>query len=105
MMDFLMVLGAALAYTVGGIFMKLSEGLMNPLPTFLVYACFMAGATLQTVVMRKGELGITYIIVLAVEAVLAFGFGIIFFREQQAFIKYVAVALIVGGIALLRGTT
>lgn len=104
MLDLLMVLGAALAYTVGGIFMKLSQGLSNPFPTVLVYACFMAGATLQTIVMQKGDLGITYIIVLAVEAVLAFGFGIILFKEPQTLMRYVAVALVVAGIALLRGT-
>ena len=104
MMDLLILLGSALAYTIGGIFMKLSQGLSNPAPTLAVYICFMLGATLQILSMNKGDLGITYIIVLALEAVFAFGFGIFFFKEHQTFSKYMAVALIVAGIALLRET-
>jgi small multidrug resistance pump len=103
MIDLFAMIGAALAYTVGGIFMKLSQGLINPMPTAIVYGCFLTGATLQIVSMNKGDLGISYIFVLALEAVLAFGFGIFFFKEHQSFMKYVALALIVTGIALLRG--
>ena len=99
----LVILGAALAYTVGGIFMKLSQGLTHPAPTIAVYGCFFLGATLQILSMNEGQLGITYIIVLALEAAFAFGFGIFFFNERQTITKYVAIGLIIAGIALLRG--
>ena len=42
-----MVMAAALLFTVGGIFMKLSEGLTKFWPTAIVFALFVVGAALQ----------------------------------------------------------
>jgi multidrug transporter EmrE-like cation transporter len=63
---------------------------------------FSAGAVLQSLLMRGSELGATYILILGIEAALAFGFGVWLYDESIAFIKTAGLGLIVAGIALLR---
>jgi multidrug transporter EmrE-like cation transporter len=101
-MYLLMVLSAAALFTVGGIYMKLSQGLSLLTPSVLVYFFFCAGASLQTLAMRKSELGATYILVLGLEAVLALLFGVWLFKEHYSFLKLLGIGLIVTGIAFLR---
>ncbi len=98
----LMVLAAAVAFTVGGIFMKFSHGLSYLTPSLLVYIFFCIGASLQTLAMRKSDLGVTYILVLGLEAVLALLFGVFIFKENYSFLKLLGVSLIVTGIIFLR---
>jgi small multidrug resistance pump/quaternary ammonium compound-resistance protein SugE len=97
-----MVLAAAAFFTVGGIFMKLSQGLSYLTPSLLVYFFFCAGASLQTLAMRNSDLGVTYIFVLGVEAILALLFGVLFFKENYSFLKLLGISLIVTGIIFLR---
>ncbi|HEY9609684.1 DMT family transporter [Allocoleopsis sp.] len=101
-MYLLMVLAAAVFFTVGGIFMKLSQGLSFLTPSLLVYVFFCTGASLQTLAMHKSELGVTYILVLGLEAVLALLFGIFIFKEHYSLLKLLGVSLIVVGIIFLR---
>lgn len=101
-MYLLMVLSAAAFFTVGGIYMKLSQGLSLLTPSVLVYFFFCAGASLQTLAMRKSDLGATYILVLGLEAVLALLFGVWLFKEHYSFLKLLGISLIVTGIAFLR---
>ena len=61
------VLLAALFFTVGGIFMKLSEGLTKFWPTVIVFALFVTGAALQTLAMKREELAVTYLMVVGIE--------------------------------------
>ncbi|MGO9264230.1 MAG: hypothetical protein ACLQBA_04970 [Candidatus Binataceae bacterium] len=44
---------ASVIYAVGGLCMKLSNGLTRPFPTAILFALFMLGATLQTLGMRR----------------------------------------------------
>jgi multidrug transporter EmrE-like cation transporter len=102
-MYFLMAIGAALAFTVGGIFMQKSQGLSQLVPTMLVYACFVFGASLQTLAMHKsGVMGITYVLVVGLEAVLAVIFGAVFFQEDYSPFKLAGVGLITIGVICLR---
>jgi multidrug transporter EmrE-like cation transporter len=101
-MYLLISFGAAIAFTIGGICMKLSQGLSYFIPSLGVYTFFCLGATLQTMAMRNQELGITYIFILALESVMAFCFGIWFFKEDQTLLKLFGISLIVAGITMLR---
>ena len=56
-----MVMAAALFFTVGGVFMKLSEGLTKFWPTVIVFALFVIGAALQTLAMKREDLAVTYL--------------------------------------------
>jgi multidrug transporter EmrE-like cation transporter len=97
-----MVMMAALAFAVGGIFMKLSEGLTRLPASVGVFALFGLGAALNALAMTRGELGVVYVIVLGLEAVLAFGFGVYFFHEAVTPLRLLAVSLVVIGISILR---
>ena len=93
---------AALLFTVGGIFMKLSEGLTKFWPTMIVFALFVAGAALQTLAMKREELAVTYLVVVGLESILAFLFGVLVFSESCTPVRIASVLLIAGGIISLR---
>lgn len=97
-----LVVLAALAFTVGGIFMKLSEGLSKAMPTLVLMALFILGACFQTLAMRREDLGVTYLVVLGLEAVLAFAFGIALFGESTSAGRVAGVSLVAVGIGVLR---
>jgi multidrug transporter EmrE-like cation transporter len=97
-----MVVLAALLFTVGGIFMKLSEGLTKFWPTMIVFALFVTGAALQALAMKREDLAVTYLVVVGVEAVLAFVFGVVLFSESCSPARIAGVLLIALGIASLR---
>ena len=97
-----MVMAAALFFTVGGIFMKLSEGLTKFWPTLIVFALFAIGAALQTLAMKREDLAVTYLWVVGLESILAFAFGVLLFSESCTPARIAGVALIAGGIISLR---
>ncbi len=101
-MHLLLAALAALAFTTGGLFMKQADGLRHawPIATFVVL--FGVGAAVQSLAMRGAELGATYVLVLGLEAGLAYALGIAVFGEVPTVQKSAALALIVAGIALLR---
>lgn len=98
----LMPVGAALSFTVGGIFMELSNGLSRPFASLMVYVMFAAGASLQTLATQNSGMGLTYILVLGLEAVLAVVFSALLFREDYTFLKLAGIFLVTMGITFLR---
>jgi multidrug transporter EmrE-like cation transporter len=98
----LLVVLAALSFSIGGYCMKLSAGLTRPLPSLLLFALFGLGAALQALAMRDQPMSVTYIVVLGLEAVTAYALGAIFLNEQSSITKLSGVALVVAGIILLR---
>jgi len=93
---------AALSFSIGGYFMKLSAGLTQFRPTVLMFALFALGACLQTLAMRGQQMAVTYIVVLGFEAVAAFCLGVFFLRESSSMIKLAGVGLVLAGIVVLR---
>ena len=69
---------AALSFSIGGYYIKLSAGLTQFRPTVLVFAFFLTGAVLQTLAMRGQQMAVTYIVVLELEAITAFSLGVFF---------------------------
>ena len=99
MLHVAMALGAALMFTVGGIFMKPSEGLTRPWPTVAVLGLFTLGALLLTLsVAARGELGAAYLFVLGLETVLAFSFGMFIFGERATAGRILGLVLLLAGI-------
>jgi multidrug transporter EmrE-like cation transporter len=95
---------AALSFSIGGYFMKLSAGLTQFRPTMLVFAFFGVGACLQTVAMRGEPMSVTYIVVLGFEAITAFSLGVFLLGERSSATKMAGVGLVLAGIALLRSS-
>lgn len=98
-----MSISAAIAFSVGGVCMKLSAGLSEPLFSFLVYLLFCLGATIQTFVIYRTNLGGTYIIILGLEAAITLLFSVYFFKEEQDLVKLIGLVMIISGVVLLRG--
>ena len=95
---------AALAFTVGGVFMKLSLGFTQPLPSLIVLGLFAIGAALTALAINvRGEMGAAYLIVLGLESVLAFAFGAALFGEHPNVGRVLGLALLVSGMILLEG--
>ena len=93
---------AALSFSIGGYFMKLSAGLTQLRPTVLMFAFFSVGTVLQTVAMRGEQMAVTYIAVLGFEAITALALSMILLKESGSMSKFAGVALVVAGIVLLR---
>jgi multidrug transporter EmrE-like cation transporter len=99
-----LLLAASAAYAVGGLFMKRSDGLVHAQPTLIFVALFVVGALLQARGMKGGALGVEYIFVLGVEAVLTVVLSMIVLGEGYTTSRLLAIALVVSGIAWLRTT-
>jgi small multidrug resistance pump len=95
-------IAAALTFTLGGAFMKASEGMTRSTPTLVMYLCFAAGATFQALALRQAELGVAYMFSLGLEALLVFAFGLMFFAESASWPKVLGVASIVVGMILMH---
>ena len=104
MISLALAIVAALCFTTGGVFMKLSDGLTRPAPTLTLMALFAIGAGLNAIlVKRAGEMGSAYLLVLALEGVLAFALGAVLFGEPLTKEKVGAVLLLLIGIIALEG--
>src|SRR5579883_2925915 len=93
---------AALCFAAGGVFMKSSAGASRPLPTIGFLLLFLAGALVQARAMRHLDMGVVYMAVLGLEAILAVGFSVFLLGERWSLFRLIAVVLIVSGVALLR---
>jgi multidrug transporter EmrE-like cation transporter len=96
------VILAALLFSSGGYFMKLSEGMTKAVPTIAFMLLFLLGAVMQTVALEKTQLSITYVIVLGIEAVTAFLLGIFMLGEHTSGMKIAGAVFIVMGILAMR---
>jgi multidrug transporter EmrE-like cation transporter len=101
-MELALLLLAALCFAAGGVFMKTSAGVSRLLPTIAFLLLFLAGALLQARAMRRLDMGVVYVAVLGLEAILAMGFSVLLLGERLSLFRLVAVVLIVAGVALLR---
>jgi multidrug transporter EmrE-like cation transporter len=93
---------AALSFSIGGYFMKLSAGLTHLRPTVLMFAFFSVGTVLQTIAMRGEQMAITYIVVLGFEAITALALSMVLLNESGSVSKFAGVTFVVAGIILLR---
>jgi quaternary ammonium compound-resistance protein SugE len=82
--------------------MKLSMGLARPLPTAAFFSLFMLGATLQALGMKRADLGVSYIFVLGVEALITFFLSVLFMKENYSPARVAAVVMVVAGIVWLE---
>lgn len=103
-MDIIFLVIAAVAFSVGGLLMKLSAGLTRPAETAGFLVLFLAGAVVQTLGMRRTDLSVAYIFVLGLEAALTVLFSVWYLKENCPPQRVAAIVLIVAGIAWLRYT-
>lgn len=82
--------------------MKLSQGLTELLPTLLLFVTMGLGAVVQALAMRHLQLGVTYLLVLGLEATLALGGSVLIFRETLSVLKVLGFILVLSGIGFLH---
>ena len=102
-MNTFLIFIAAAAFAFGGAAMKYSDGFSRFAPSLIMMLLFVLGAAMQTLAMKQQQMSVTHIAVLGLEAVLAFGFGAVFFKEGYALSKVAGAILVVVGVAFLRG--
>jgi multidrug transporter EmrE-like cation transporter len=101
----LMLLAIASAlYAVGGLFMKQSDGVTRLVPTLIFLALFVAGATLQAAGMKRADMGVSYVLVLGMEAVAAVVLSVAVLGESYSASRAAAIVLVLAGIVWLRST-
>lgn len=98
----LMLVLASVAYAVGGLFMKQSDGLSRLLPTLTFLALFASGAALQALGMKQADMGVSYVFVLGVEAIAAVLLSAFVLHESYSLSRLAAISLVIVGIAWLR---
>jgi small multidrug resistance pump len=99
----LVATATALAYAVGGVFMKLSNGYISPLPTVLSYILFAFGVHLQIYLLtHNSSLGATGILVLGLDALCTVLLGVLLFKEPYTSIKMAGIALVMMGAVFLQ---
>lgn len=104
-MNNMLVVAAALAYTMGGYFMKGAAGFTQLPSALAALALFSVGATLQIFAMHQQEMTTTYIAVLGFEAVCAFAVGAMLLGEQLTWQKVAGAIIVCAGVALLHHTS
>jgi multidrug transporter EmrE-like cation transporter len=103
-MDIIFLVLAAVAFSVGGLLMKVSAGLTRPAPTAGFLILFLIGAMLQSFGMRRTDLSVAYIFVLGLEAALTVLLSVGYLKENCPPQRIAAISVIVFGIAWLRTT-
>jgi small multidrug resistance pump len=93
---------AALSFTAGGYATKLSRGLTRWGPASLMFALFALGAALQAVAMRDRPMGVIYVTILGLEAIVALLLSTVALGEHWSAARLAGVGLIVAGIVLLE---
>lgn len=103
MISLLIAIATASLYAVGGMFMKLSNGYISPLPTVLSYILFALGVHLQICLLtHNSSLGTTGILVLGLDAFCTILLGVFLFKEAYTGIKMAGIALVVMGAIFLQ---
>lgn len=103
-MSLLLLASAAVLYAVGGLFMKQSDGVTRALPSAVFLILFAAGAALQALGMRRADMGVSYILVLGLEAIAAVLLSVVVLNESYSASRLAAIALVVLGMVWLRAT-
>jgi multidrug transporter EmrE-like cation transporter len=103
-MELLLLVVAAIAFSAGGLCMKLSAGLTQPAATAAFLALFVIGAVVQALAMRRSDLAVSYVFVLGLEAVVTMILSVWFLHEGLPPQRLAAVVLVVIGIAWLRAS-
>jgi small multidrug resistance pump len=92
----------SLAFSVGGAFMRLSDGFTKFWPSLAIAVCFVIGAAFLARAVNHGGLSTTFVIGLGVEAVLSVGIGLALLGERLTAAQTVGIAIILIGLVTLE---
>lgn len=84
---------------------KPTENFTRPLPTLLCFVLAAAAVYLLSLAMNTLPVGTAYAVFTGIGAAGAIALGVLFYRDPLSLGRIVALAMIVGGVALARATT
>jgi len=96
------VVGASLAFSVGGALMKSSNGFNRLAPSIMVGALFVVGAALMAKAVTHDRLSTAFVMGLGVEAIVSVGIGAMVLGERMHLSQWTGVALILIGVGVVR---
>jgi small multidrug resistance pump len=92
----------SLAFSIGGAFMRLSDGFTKFWPSAAIAVCFVVGAAFLARAVNRGGLSTTFVIGLGIEAVISVGIGLALLGERLTGAQTVGIAIILIGLATLE---
>ena len=92
----------SVAFSIGGAFMRLSEGFTRLWPSVIVATCFVVGAGFLAKAVNRGGLSTTYVIGLGLEALISVGIGLALLGERLTIAQTAGIAIILVGLATLK---
>lgn len=97
-----LVIAGSVAFSVGGAFMKASNGCTRLGPTLVVAMSFMVGAVLLTRAVHSANVSTTIVFGLGVEAIASVVVGLMFLGERLSLNQGVGVVTVMAGVVLLQ---
>jgi small multidrug resistance pump len=95
------ILGSV-AFSIGGAFMRLSDGFTKFWPSVLIAACFVIGAGFLAKAVNEGGLSTTFVVGLGIEAVVSVAIGLAILGERLNLSQGAGVAIILVGLVTLK---
>jgi len=92
----------SVAFSIGGAFMRMSDGFTRLWPSLIVATCFVVGAGFLAKAVNRGGLSTTYVIGLGLEALISVGIGLAVLGERLTVAQTAGVAIILVGLATLK---
>jgi small multidrug resistance pump len=92
----------SLAFSVGGAFMRQSDGFTRLWPSVLIAVCFVIGAGFLARAVNRGGLSTTFVIGLGIEAVISVGIGLAVLGERLTGPQGVGIAIILIGLITMK---
>lgn len=104
-MAWIYLIVAGLLEVVWAYFMKQSDGFTRPGPGAITIATMIASFALLSLAMKSLPLGTAYTIWTGIGAVGAFVVGIVVLGEPASIVRWLAAALIISGLVLMKLST
>ncbi len=104
-MAWILLISAGLLETVWAFYMKKSEGFTLLGPTIITAVTMLASFALLSVSMKTLPLSSAYVVWTGIGSVGAFILGVAVLGEEATAMRFLAAALIIGGIVLMKLTS
>jgi multidrug transporter EmrE-like cation transporter len=92
----------SLAFSIGGAFMRQSDGFTRFWPSVAIAACFVIGSAFLARAVNRGGLSTTFVIGLGIEAVISVGIGLALLGERLTGAQTAGIAIIFVGLVTLK---
>jgi len=96
------IIMGSVAFSIGGAFMRLSDGFTRLWPSLVVASCFVIGAGFLARAVHRGGLSTTYVLGLGIEALLSVGIGLAVLGERLTPAQTTGIAIILIGLITVK---